>query len=308
MKRIISLLLITALFLLPIPGTAEGTAEYSDSAYSFRYPSGWTQRLDYDGSVILELPGTQDSIISFALISDMVQFTGDEETDAILADQIIAQYTAEKAQANGKHTVLSGEYELVSRGTLRGFRAKGTWTLSGEELVMIILTGESHLIAFQLNGPEAIALEDALLDSVELAGGLEAPAEDGFVRWEGAEYAVRYPAYYRTMETATGIMFANPDDPSNVIAVRTYTLDYDYEDSMAPLMASTLKPKSAKIAADPEVREIGGRTVASIRGDIESGPLAYYLFGEGRTVYVLLLTGEEATGMGEEIVASVEPK
>ena len=309
MKRIISLLLIAALFLLPVPGTAEGTAEYSDSAYSFRYPSNWTQRLDYDGSVILELPGTQDSVISFAIINDMLQFTGDEAADTALAERIVSQYTAENAQENGKHTVLSGEYELVTRGNLRGIRAKGTWTLSGEELVMIMLTGESHLVAFQLNGPEAIALEDELLDSVELAGGLDASsAGDGFVRWDGAEYAVLYSAHYRTMETATGIMFANPDDPSNVIAVRTYALDYDYEDSMAPLMASALMPKSAKVTADPEVMQIGGRTVACIRGDIESGPLAYYLFGEGRTLYVVLLSGTEATGMGGEIVASVEPK
>ena len=84
--------------------------------------------------------------------------------------------------------------------------------------------------------------------------------------------------------------------------------DYDYEDYMAPLLAPNLMPKSAKITADPEVLQIGGRSVASIRGDIETGPLAYYLFGEGRTLYGVLLSGADATGMGGEIVASVEPK
>ncbi len=158
MKRIISCLLAVAMFLFPVLCLAENTAEYSDSAYSFRYPSNWTRRLDYDGSVILELPGTQDSVISFSILSNLLQFTGDDAADAKLAEQFISQYTEENAQKNGKHTVLNGEYEPISRGSLRGIRAKGTWTLSGADLVMIILTGEDHLVAFQLNGPEAIAL------------------------------------------------------------------------------------------------------------------------------------------------------
>lgn len=308
MKRMITVLLIAAMIFILVPGLAEDTTEYSDSAFRFRYPSNWTQRLDYDGSVILELPGTQDSVIAFALISNLIQFAGDEATDATLAEQIVSQYTEEYAQENGKHTVLNGEYELISRGDLRGFRAKGTWTLSGADLVMIILTGENHLVAFQLNGPEAIALEEELLGSVELLGGLDTSAADGFLRWDGTEYTVIYPENYKVMESATGVMFANAEDPNNLFAVRTYSLNYDYEDNMAPQLASGLMPKSAKVTAEPQTKQIGGRSMAVIEGDTSAGPLAYYLFGQGRTVYVVLLSGEEAVGMGEQIAASVEPK
>ncbi len=147
-----------------------------------------------------------------------------------------------------------------------------------------------------------------LLESVELNGGLDTVAVDGFLRWEAPEYAVSYPEHYSAMENATGIMFVNPDNPNNVFAVRTYNLEFEYEDYMGPALASRLMPKSANVTAEPETQQIAGRSVAVIRGKVDAGPLAYFLFGEGRTIYVVLLTGEEATGMGEQIIASLEVK
>ena len=41
-----------------------------------------------------------------------------------------------------------------------------------------------------------------------------------------------------------------------------------------------------------------------IRGQLDAGPMAFYLIGSGRTAMALLFTGEAAVGMAEAIVAS----
>ena len=308
MRKTMAILLCLALLFAAICGLAEETTEYRDSAYSFRYPSNWTQRLDYDESVILELPGTNSSVITFAMLNNLLSFTGNEPTDRVLADAVISGYSEEAAREKGKNTTLNGKYDLIERNGMHGIRAYGTWLLSGEDLVMVLLTGDNHLVAFQMNGPEAIALEDELLDSVVLLGSLDSSESQEWKRWEDKSFTLRYPTHYNAAESSTGVLLANPDGSGNVMAARVYDIDYDYSDNMAPQLAKSLLPKSAKIDADPVTEEIGGRTTAVIRGKIESGDLVYYLFGSDRKVFVLLATGEEAVTLAEQVVASVELK
>ena len=308
MKKITAILLCLTLLAAAGTGWAEETTEYRDSAYSFRYPSNWTLRYDYDGSVILELPGTASSIITYAVLNSVLVYTGDEETDRAMAETAVSGYTEENALENGKHTVLNGTFDLIEHDGMHGFRAYGTWLLSGEDLVMILLTGKDHLVAFQLNGPDAIAMEDELLDSVELLGSLDSSDSGDGKHWDCADYSLDYPAHYGLTESTTGVMLANPDGSGNVMAARAYDIDFDYSDDMASQLASQLLPKSAKIDAEPVLEQIGGRTTAVIRGSIDSGNLAFYLFGGGRKIFVLLVVGDEAISLADDVVASVELK
>ena len=238
----------------------------------------------------------------------MLTFSGDEAADRALADSFVSGYTEEYALANGKHTVLNGTYDLIEHDGMHGIRAYGTWLLSGEDLVMVLLTGNDHLVAFQLNGPDAIALEDELLDSVELLGSLDSSVSEDRKHWDCADYSLDYPAHYGASESTTGVMFANPDGSGNVMAARAYDIDFDYSDDLASALATQLMPKSAKIDTEPVLEQIGGRTTAVIRGDIDGGSLAFYLFGSGRKIFVLMVIGDEALSLAESVAASVELK
>ena len=308
MKKILAIMMCLML-LAAASALAEETTEYSERAFRFRYPSNWTQRLDYDGSVILELPGTYSSVITFAIISDFDGgFTGNETTDRQAAENFVAAYTEEEAVAKGKHTVLNGSYDLLEYKGMYGIRAYGTWLLSGEDLVMVVLYGNDHILGIQMNGPEAIALEQELLDSVELLGGIQDLSDEGFRAWENDLVMVKYPQEYALGETETGVMFGKTDASGNVIAVRAYSFDFDYNDDMAAALAVSSLPQSANIDANPVIEEIGEYTVAVIRGELDSGTMVFYAFGRGRTGVVMIAIGDEAIGLAPEVVRRVTIK
>ena len=309
MKKMLAMLMCLILLAAGSSALAEETAEYSDGTFRFRYPSNWTQRLDYDGSVILELPGTDSSVLAFAIITDFNGgFTGNEETDRQAAEALVAGYTEEEQRAKGKHTVLNGTYDLMEYKGMRGIRAYGTWLLSGEDLIMVVLYGNDHILGIQMNGPEAIALEQELLDSVELLGGVQELTDEGFRVWENELVVVKYPEDYILAESGSGAVFAKADSSGNVIAVNAYSLGFAYDDSMAAALAVSALPKSANIDADPVIEKIGEKTAAVIRGDLESGTLVFYAFGGGSTGVVIMAMGDEAIGMTPEVVERVEMK
>ena len=173
-------------------------------------------------------------------------------------------------------------------------------------------------MGFVLVGNKALALEQALLDSLELLG--EAPEEttEGFLRWEGMEFSEKhpegglfsldYPAHYSSLAQTTGIVFMNPNDPSNIIMARAYTLDTYYSDALAPVIAANALPKSTKVEPNAKMVKIGGRNAAIIQGTVSGGPMAFYVIGSGRTALALMFTGEEACGMAEHVIQSAEIK
>ncbi|MBR3545274.1 MAG: hypothetical protein IKN76_04310, partial [Oscillospiraceae bacterium] len=123
MKRFLTIL--CALALLAACGAVtvyaqEDSAAYRDDVYSFRYPASWKQGTAKDGSIVLEIPGTGDGVITFAIFTDLIRFTGDEETDAPGIKNLLAEYS-------GKNLSFTGEYEPVRYGDLQGFRAPARW-------------------------------------------------------------------------------------------------------------------------------------------------------------------------------------
>ena len=42
-----------------------------------------------------------------------------------------------------------------------------------------------------------------------------------------------------------------------------------------------------------------------IRGDLESGPMAFYVVGQGRTALALMFMGAGALSYAEDIIASI---
>ena len=115
MKRFLTIL--CALALLAACGAvtvyAEDSAAYRDDVYSFRYPASWKQGTAKDGSIVLEIPGSSDGVITFAIFTDLIRFTGDEETDAPGIKNLLAEYS-------GKNLSFTGEYEPVRYGALQG--------------------------------------------------------------------------------------------------------------------------------------------------------------------------------------------
>ena len=240
-------------------------------------------------------------MLTFALVSDLIQFTGDADADAPLIESCISQY-------GGKNLALTGEYEPAQSGGLQGFRAAGSWRATGQDAVMLILTGNRHMVGFVLVGGDAIALEESLLSSVELFGSAPTESAEGFLRWEGPDFALDYPDAYSTLEQNGAVIFINPQDSSNIIMVRAYDLGFDYSDAIAPAIASNLLPKSTKVETNPEMVETGGRTAAVITGTVSGGPMAFYVIGSGQTVIALMFMGEEAAGLAETVIRSVEYK
>ena len=293
-------ILLSILLIFSLIGSvpAEETAEYRDEIYSFRYPDSWSLNTAANGDIVLTSPGGNDAVITFAVATDLFRFTGNTVTDAPTIEQYISTY-------QGKNLVLTGKYESMQSGEMKGFRAFGSWKATGQDAVMIILADGGHMIGFVLVGDEAIALEKDFLDSVEFLGKVPEESKDGFKRWEGSQFALDYPEQYGAMEQNTGVVFINPDDGSNIIMARAYNLDTDYSDDMAPALAAQKLPKSTKVEANPEMVEIGGRKAAEIKGTVSGGPMSFYVFGSGKTAFAMMFTGEEAVGMAEPIIQSV---
>lgn len=302
MKKALSVLLVV-LLLVSLCGAApaEDTKEYRDEVYAFRYPASWSLGMADNGDIVLGPPAGNDGVITFAIITDLWNFTGDAKADGPMIEQYISSY-------EGKNLALSGEYELAQWGDLRGFRALGSWRATGQEAVMLVLTGNRHMVCFVMIGDGAVALEQNFLDSLELLGDGPSEGAEGYLRWEGSRFTMDYPENYGTMEQNVGVVFINPADPNCIIMARTYDLDTEYTDSMATTVAAQTLPKSTRVEPNAEMTEIGGKNAAVIKGTISAGPMTYYAFGSGRTAMVLMFTGEEACGMADHIIQSVEIK
>lgn len=292
-----ALVVLLAVCCLFTASAEESLTSYQDEVYSFRYPSSWKQGIARDGSIILEIPGTQDGVLTFAIVTDLIHFTGNAEADAPGIQNMLTQY-------GGKNLSFTGEYELTRYGTLQGFRAPGKWA-GKQDVRMVCATDGGHMVAFVLIGERAMAEEESLLGSVVTFGGKEAVAPSGYKSWQGAGFAVSYPESYGAMEQATGTVFMDAEKKDQIIMVRTYSLDMDYTDALAPSIASDRLPKSTKVKAKPEMEQVGGWNAAVIRGDTDSGPLAFYVVGRGRTALALLFIGDDALGYAADVVASV---
>lgn len=300
MKRIL-VLCIALILIFAAVALAEETAEYRDELYAFRYPASWSCDTADNGDIVLGSPERDSAVLTFAIISDLYAFTGDAEHDAPLAEDWIASY-------GGKNLALTGEYTLMRSGELHGIRALGSWRATGQEAVMLVLTGNRHLVGFVLVGNAAIALEGDFLNSVELLGDAPTESAEGFLRWENAVFALDYPAHYSMLDQGSAVAFINPDDPNCIIMAKTYSLDVEYADAMAPVIAANALPKSTRVEPNANMVEIGGQKAALIQGTVSDSPLAFYAFGRGRTAVVLMFTGEEACNMAEHVIQSVEIK
>lgn len=300
MKRIL-VLCIALILIFAAVALAEETAEYRDELYAFRYPASWSCDTADNGDIVLGSPERDSAVLTFAIISDLYAFTGDAEHDAPLAEDWIASY-------GGKNLALTGEYTLMRSGELHGIRALGSWRATGQEAVMLVLTGNRHLVGFVLVGNAAIALEGDFLNSVELLGDAPTESAEGFLRWENAVFALDYPSHYSMLDQGTAVAFINPDDPNCIIMAKTYSLDVEYADAMAPVIAANALPKSTRVEPNANMVEIGGQKAALIKGTVSDSPLAFYAFGRGRTAVVLMFTGEEACNMAEHVIQSVEIK
>ena len=300
MKRFLTILcvlaLLTACCAISV-SAAENSATYRDAVYSFRYPASWKQSTASDGSIVLEIPGSSDGVLTFAIFTDLIRFTGDEETDAPAIQSLLAEYS-------GKNLSFTGEYELASYGALQGFRATGHWT-GKKDAIMVCGTDGGHLVSFVLIGDRAIAEEAALMESVVTFDNSGTDAKEGYKTWQGKGYSLLYPENYSTLEQTTGIVFLNKDKTNQIIMARAYSLDMDYSDALALTIAADRLPKSTNLEAKPEMEQIGGRNAAVIRGDTDTGPTGFYVVGQGRTAQALLFMGEEALSHAEDIVASV---
>ena len=206
--------------------------------------------------------------------------------------------------------MLSGEYELIDLGNIHGFRAPGTWLTGGFDLIMMQFTYDNHLFAFVFVGNEAIAHADRILASVEFTSVETVVSSESFLRWEGDLFAFDFPDHYARIDyglkdKSEVIIFANPEDTSNILMARTYPLSYEYDDAYAAAYASSLLPKSTKMDAEPEMLRCGDWNAAVLTGEIESGPLAFYVIGSGNTLLAVIFMGEEIIGLSQEIMASM---
>ena len=304
MRRITAMLLSMILRLLPVLSIADGLAEYRDSVYSFNYPSTWKKGNAADGTIILEATGTDDGVLTYGLRTDLMSFTGDEETDKPLIQSVISQYS----QPSESSLLLSGEYEMVRLDNLTGFRAFGKWG-GTRDTEIVYLTGNGCMILFFFVGQKALEQEQAILASIQLFRAdstQDTSKETGYMRWTGSQFSVDYPETYGTMEISGSVVFARQQDGTvtDMMMVRTYALDQDYNDGMAAALATGYLPKSTHVEAEPVMEQAGPWNAAVIRGDTESGPMAFYVIGSGRTAMALMFMGEDIYGMAAPIVAS----
>ena len=286
--------------------STEGMATYSDDQYSFRYPGTWSLDTADNGDIILMNPRQTNAIMTFSLYIDSIHLTGNPDEDRLFIDNTLSTYTEETAKEKGKNLTLNGTVEGIVYGNLKGFRAYGTWLATGDRLIMDILTADNYMVSFSFIGEEAIALEDTLLESVELQGLKQEDRGDMYTRWQGGKITFLYPKQYSALEQTTGVLLANQNASNNAIAVRIYNVDFDYSTELAPLLATQSLPSSTKIEADAEMVKVGDWDAAVIRGESSAGKIAYYVIGSGRTVLGIMLMGEEAIGYAQIIIASME--
>ena len=304
MRRITAALLSLILLVTPVISTADGLAEYRDSVYSFNYPSTWKKGNAADGTIILEVPGTDEGVLTYGLRTDLMAFTGDEEADKPLVQSVISQYS----QPSDSSLLLSGEYETVRLENLTGFRAFGKWG-GTRDAEIVYLTGNGCMILFFFVGQTALGQEQAILTSVRVFADdstQDTSKEAGYKRWTGAGFSVDYPETYGTMDISGSVVFARQQDGAvtDMLMVRTYAINMGYSDSQAPLLAATFLPKSTHVEAEPVMERVGPWNTAVIRGNTDSGPMAFYILGAGQTAMALMFMGEEICGMAETIVAS----
>ena len=301
MKKLLAILLALLITGLPAVLAEEETAEYRDRLYAFRYPASWSCTQANNGDVVLVSPDGNAAVLTFAIINETIILTGSAETDAPLIDSIISGY-------DGANLVLSGEYDPIESNGLHGFRAYGTWSTGNLDSVMIILTGNRHIVGFTLAGTAAIAMEQELLDSLELLGDEPSAGSAGFLRWDAPSFSVEYPESYRALDSGTGVGFISPDDPNVMVLVRAYDLEIEYSDALAPSLASGSLPQSTHVEPNPEMTMIGGRQAAVIRGAVAGSPMEYYMIGSGKTALGLLFMGTDSVALAEHIIQSAEIK
>lgn len=303
MHRFIALILSVLFLLCGILSfaSAEAAKEYRDEYYSFLYPASWSCDQAPNGDIVLGSPNGKDAVLTFAIVSDLYPFSGDALTDKPLIEDYISSY-------GGKNLALTGGYMLAQAGDLRGFRATGSWRATGQDAVMLVLSGSRHMVGFVMVGNGAIALEPTFLNSVTLIGNAPKESAEGFLRFDGKDFSLDYPAHYGALDQGTAVAFINSADPNNIIMVKAYPLGMDYSDALAPAVAAGTLPKSTKVEPNAEMTEIGGRRAAVITGTVSGGPLAFYVIGEGQTALILMFTGTEATGMADAVIRSAEIK
>ena len=301
-KAVVSVLLAVMLLLnLPLAFAAH-TAEYRDDVFSFRYPASWNQRKAKDGSLLLEVPGRQDSgIQAFSITTDLMALTGDEETDKPAIQDLI------KNQQNSKSKLkLSGEYEMLQYGALKGFRALGTWAGS-IKAQQVYLSDGAHMLVFRFIGDAVLEEQENILSSVVVNNAEKPLARDGYMLLERKNYSLLYPENYNMLEQDTGIAFIDKTK-GNTIMVRVRTLDTDYTEALASSLAIKYLPKSTKVEAKPEMVTVGPWRAALISGQTGSGPLAFYALGSGRTVLLVLFLGQDALTHTEAVFNSLTIK
>jgi hypothetical protein len=298
-KALFCMMLVVILLLLSVlPAGAEQTAEYRDEIFSFQYPAAWKQRTAQDGSLILEVPGNPESgVQAFGFASDLLMLTGDRQTDEPIIRQLMDQ------QPSSSKMRLSSEYDMLDYGTLKGFRVPGTFAgrIAAQH---IYLSDGSHLLFFRFVGEDAIKAQEGILTSIMVNKVEKSLAQDGYVPFRRENYALCYPEGYNTLEQSTGIVFMDKTK-GNMIMVRARTLDADYTEELAPVLAATYLPKSTKVEPHPKMVEVGPWKAALIVGDTESGPMAFYALGSGRTALVLLFIGQEALTHTETVLHAV---
>lgn len=297
----ISVIMAIVLLLSNIPlARAEQTAEYRDNVFSFQYPATWSRRSAMDGSLILEIPGSADSgVQAFSITTDLVVLTGNRETD----EPTIHKLITENENTNSK-LQFSGEYDMLEVGTLRGFQASGI--VAGRiKAQQVYLSDGAHLLVFRFIGESAMAAQESILASI-VVNQAEKPLsqKNGYVSFSRENYTLLYPEDYSMLEQNTGIVFMD-NAKVNIIMVRKYTLDTDYTEKLAPTLASTYLPKSTKLEAKPEMVQVSPWKAALICGNTESGPLAFYALGKGRTALLLLFIGHEALTHTETIISAI---
>lgn len=267
--------------------SAEEMARYRGDMFSFQYPATWKQGVSDKGDIVIEAPDGQNGILAFA-----VTYTGDAHT---FAEQYLSLY-------GGTNFEPGEQYEAISSACMNEIRIPGKWRKGDLDAEMVIMTGESHQIGFLIVGADALALEDLLLSSVELLGNAGLSGDNV---WQGDRFSIVCPHGYDVMDSGTAIVFVDPDDTGNLVAVRAINLDVDYFDELAPAIAGIYLPESANLEHAPEMTRIGGRNAAIIRGDTDAGPLAFYVIGSGKTALAVMLMGEKTIDMAEEIISSI---
>lgn len=298
-KTAVSVILaVMILFSLPMT-LAEQMKEYRDEVFSFQYPAKWNQRTAKDGSLLLEVPGRQDSgIQAFSITTDLMVLTGDEKTDEPTIQSLIKQ------QQNSKSNLkLSGKYEMLQYGALKGFRAFGTWAGS-TKAQQVYLSDGSHMLVFRFIGDAVLDAQESILSSIVVNDTEKPLARDGYMLLERKNYSLLYPENYNMLEQDTGIAFIDKTK-GNTIMVRARTLDTDYTEALAPSLAVQYLPKSTKVEAKPEMVTIGPWKAALITGQTGAGPLAFYALGKGRTALLILFLGQEALTHTEAIFNSL---